>query len=618
MAIPRIPSTSVPLAIAAVLAAPLASGCRHEGDRAPATGTVTVTMTDGPSDELESSWAYAAEMEIRRDDGTTVRLLPSSMPLVRFSEIGDGTLVLRTAPVPAGVYTSATLLFALGGFRIAGETVDAEVVDSHGAPLVSPGPGLPAGTVRLDVTPPAGGFTVGAGAHHRLEIDVDIDSTIEVDEASNRVVVSPQVSLRFGGAGPRPPIQQVSPPLKADVAAGRLLGIDVEARRFDVGAGAVEPRGVLVACTASDSTLFQVNGRLLTGEIGLRELGVLGPAPRVRVFGALDWWGRLAAASVEAVSSPDSVSPPWQEVEGHIIAISGTPSRPVLSVLGHAVSPGEAARFSGGTYTVALDVSSTRVYRRGWPALLGTGDIAVGQLVEAFGPLTLASLDASVAGSEVRLLPTAVTGTVSASPTSGEVVLALEKIGPWAPSRFDFTVNGIPRADPQAFAARGDFPFPATLPGAFIELRGDFSIGTTGSDFTAEATVLRDFAAELRLRWEPASPTALFSFSAGSIDIATSRADEAVVERGSGRETVPSPLPLVLSGADPVGDPIAVEGFQLVEDGAVRLYGDFAAFSRDLRARTAAGARLHVLRASGLYDRTSNGFVASRATAVLE
>lgn len=584
--------------LVSVVVLALLGGCA--GSDGDGIGTVSVSLTDAPSDALESFEVRIESVRLRRANGGLVTLLsePVEADLLDLTDLGD---LITVAELPAAFYVGGQLDidWSSARARIAGKTQDAQVLSGDGSAL--------AGTASIALDFPLNFLLIVAGRHRLLEFDFDLDSSLDVDDANNRVYVAPSIVLRVDPSSPRTLV--TSGELRA-VATGSLQFLTTLQR----------PNGEAVAFvthSASASTVFHVDGEAYVGANGIRALASLDAGARVRSYGTAVSAGVVSATYVEAgrgtLGDADA-----DVVQGLVTARTGGPgSDPVLTVVGRSLdTAGRSVRLNT-SFTVSLSRLGTEVVRFGSLEASDTDDVNVGQRVRIFGELSGTTLDASEAGSVVRIQPTRIFGFATGPAVGGLLTIRLSRIQHRGVGQFDFDVSGIQQADPDALvvdvsrvSASG---VTADTP---VELQGLFpAVNVAGADFTATALTDRGQAFSwLRLRYLPAAETAVSDVTSQAIELDPAGAAIASIDRGFvGSTLLPDdPSPSIRAGSSGLGL------FTVIGGGSVAIFLEFSQFASEIETRIAAGARVYAIRAIGLYSESGNSLTAATGIASLD
>jgi uncharacterized protein DUF4382 len=583
-----------------LLAGLLAAGCSGggssgSGGSATETGQVTLAVTDAATDEIDVFEIDLVGFRFQRTDGATVEILPQTSR-VDFAQLVSVSEVVAAATLPVGRYERAfmTLDFGSAMVRINGNTSSANLVDSNGAPLT--------GRTELEIVFAGGGFTVGARKGYFAEVDFDLDQSLLVDSAQNRVEVD---SVFYAAINPGNPKPARTPGLASDFS-GSSFSLDV--RR---GLGLIS-RGKLTVNTSS-STIYDLEGTVLTGQAGYDALEAKGDNTLVVSLGQVDPLAKTQAAT-RVVLLPQDLD----EVGGLVVARSGGPGGDAtLTLRGVAVRRGAGSVTFNDTVTLSTSFLETKVGKRGVAGgALNTDAINVGQRILAYGRFTGGTLDLSQSGAGfVRLVETDVAGALNAPPSSG-LDLDVTRIGRRLATAFDTNVSGVSQGDLDALKINtGGLGLASLTSGSPVVVRGFFAPVTsatpTAATFDADTVIDRTNAASLlRLRWIPASTAPIASGASGSgLTLDVSSALVKSIDRGLVAPTTLTANPTL---ADPgqAGLYATRQGFKLT------LFTSYANWKADFEARVAAGSRLQHVRSLGAWDEASSTLKAQRGVAV--
>jgi hypothetical protein len=235
----------------------------------------------------------------------------------------------------------------------------------------------------------------------------------------------------------------------------------------------------------------------------------------------------------------------------------------------------------------------------------------------------------------VRLISTELWGSlVSSAP--GSAILNLQTINNWPVTNYNFTGTGAAPATPASYAvATGSLAIPAgVVAGGPVWIDGVTTpFGSAPPDFTAYSINAElSVPARLQVDWTGTGTTAPFatltntgltidlsnpSYGAGAIRIGSESID--LKSLAATPLVVPqAPTPAAASGLPPVFLPAFAIGALTTTAGttAVSVYNTFSTFVTQLpTAIVAATPALHFV-ATGLYNRGSNTFTASRIDVV--
>ena len=356
--------------------------------------------------------------------------------------------------------------------------------------------------------------------------------------------------------------------------------------------------------------MFDLQTQSLTGAAGYAALESLGDDTLVAVTGPLDPATRTLAAD-RVVLIPDNLD----AVEGLVVARSGGPGDDAtLTLRGVSVRRSAGAVTFNDTVTLSASFAQTVVRRRGSATALDTDAINVGQRIVAYGVLSGATLDLTQAGAGfVRLVQTGFGGAVTAA-ASGSLTLDLARIGARRTTAFDFSVDGVAQADPDALVVdTGALSLSGITTGSAVRVLGFVAPVTTDAtatpDVVANTVIDRTGAASLlHVGYFPASTSAVATTTTASLQLDVSTASVAVVDQGLVSPMTLSADPTVTGGQ---GAFAVRRGFQIT------LYGNFSSFDQRLRAELAGGARLRRLTAIGGYTAGTTTLDARRVVAVL-
>lgn len=581
----------------------LAAGCSGSsssggsGTSAPAatdTGELTLAVTDAATDEIDVFEVDIVAFRFQRSDGASVEVLPQTAR-VDFAQLVSVSEVIAAASLPVGTYTQAFMTLDFGGamVRINGSSTPATLVDSNGAPL--------SGRQELQIHFPNGGFAVGARKGYFAEVDFDLDQSLMVDAAANKVEVD---SVFFASINPAQPKAARVPGLASGFTTSASFALDV--RR---GLGLVS-RGTLTVSTGP-ATVFNLDGQVLTGQAGFDALQAKGDDTLIVTKGEVNPLSRTQTAT-EVVLLPQDLD----EVGGLVVARSAGPGQDAtLTLRGVAVRRGAGSVTFNDTVTIQTSLAETKVAKRGVQGgTLTTDAINVGQRILAYGRFSGSTLDLTQSGAGfVRLIVTDLQGA-AAAPPNGSLSVDVTRIGRRSASAFDLNVGGVVQGDLDGIVcSTGGLSLASITSGSPVVVRGFFapvsSATPTGATFTAESVVDRtDAASLLRLRWVPAATAPIQSGGALSFDVSNALVKS--IDRGLVAPTTLAQSPTL------VGD--GSSGFFAIRQGfTLTLFNTFANWEAELRKRIDAGAGLRHVRAVGRWTDASKTLSAKRAVAVL-
>ena len=604
------------------------SACGGGGGSAPASGndppagscgtdcgTVLVAITDADGDFL-SYTVDVASLRLRRANGDTVETLPATTR-IDFAQYVDLTELFTAATVPTGTYVAGTLRLDFSNAEISveqnGAPVAARAVDANGNAL---------GIVDVNVT---------LDNRHRLVVSPGRPALFTLDF---NLLATNQVDLTTA-----PATVTVTPALVASLelveekdlrVRGQLVSVDKAAGSYVVDVRPFHMRtmryGQVTVHTDAD-TAFEVDGTNYTGSAGLDALAAAGAGTLTAARGTLNTTTHeFNAQNVFAGTSVPGAG--VDTVIGDVIARSGD----MLTVRGATiVRNSDGARFARGTVQVTVG-PDTRVVKGGSipPQPAASGDISVGQSIEAFGTATPVSssamsgdwtLDASAG--RVRMHPTPVYGFVKQTGT-GALTLRLESIAGRRVSAFDFTGTGVSRAedaDPLDYqVATGALPLSGLNGGEPAKLIGfPTPFGAAPPDFTARTIIdFRAMFATLAMGWGPAGTHAPFS-SLETTGLVLDLANPDI-----GRAHYLSVGPRIVDLQDMPASPAIVppaEGpsaYLIVMRDESHSFRDFGDFVNALGTRLNGNTVMLGMTAGGAYDGDGNTFTARSIVVILK
>jgi hypothetical protein len=551
--------------------------------------TVSLAVTDAPTEELAAFVIGIASVELERADGSSVSLLGEPVA-VDFAALGERSRVLHVTRVAPGPFTGVTveLLFDDDRIHLAGSGTAAALVDPDGALLT--------GSLAVPIAF-AEPLSLAAGSVV-LELDLDLDRSVAVDSVLNQVRFEPALLARVDRDDPKP------------LALGEeLRSVDLDAGTFRVAFEAPSGQPMPLLDVATDAaTVFQIDGVCSTGAAGLAALSTRPQGSWVQAFGAFaDGAPLFRALAVEAGSG--SYNGGTDIVEGVIVGRSGgAGADAVLTVRGFS-SDATHTRFQFDVdFTVSTTLAGTKVVRRGSAAAFDADELTIGQHVRCFGLLDEGTdaLDATTAADVVRVEPVRLAGLAAGGPAGGELVIDLERVGPHEAGTLDWPEGGLTPTDPDAVALDvGNLGAgqgigagtPVLVTGWFLPIDD-----ASGTDFVASSLVnLERAPALLLVRDRTDGLTVAPTVSAAGIALAFGGAatgfETAVVDRGFAGAT-----DVTASGMTVVPDHGLGLGLYALRDrtlNTLQLHFTFASFAAGLEEAFASSATLFDLGALG-------------------
>lgn len=585
------------------------ASCSNAGDgtgSTTSTGPVTVAITDGASDAIETFLVDVTAIQLHKASGADVSVL-SAPVRVDLASLTATSQLLTSMNVPSGLYTRATLTLDLTNAScvLTGKATGAQILDSTGSAVT--------GTLAVPLqlgTP----FQVAFTAHRLLELDFDLDQSFTVDSVGNTVSFEPAFVLRVDPSTP-----------KAIASIGTLTSVTTQTSSF-VAAVRATGGGVVSSVTfqANGATVFQVDGVPALGATGLTALAALPADTSIQCLGTLAASsGKVNVTYVEA--GKGTYNGGSDIVEGHVVArAGGIGSDAVLQVLGYSNNAAHTSFLYATTFLVNTSFSNTKVVRRGSSTAFDVDDLNVGQRVRVFGTLSGTTMSASSATSVIRMQPTRVFGAAAGAPVGTTLTLDVSRIGSLPDNAFAWNDGGATPVDPNAFEADiGALGVGLGISSvSLVSTEGYFTgIGAAGVDFTADSVTNASTAAALLFVRNRLSTgfTVLVTANASQIQLnvvgPAAAGEVAIVDRGlvgsSPLPTAPTPTINHPSGA----------GFYSLRDRTshtVRVFTRFSDFSSALQSDIVQGATLVQLGALGTYTAVINTVDAPIATAVVE
>ena len=608
MADSTIMKISTPAALVLFVGASLglcACSVSGSGDAGATGGAVTFSITDGASDEIESFVVEVAALRMTDSNLAVVSVLSSPVK-VDLAQLSDLSEILNHAVLPAGTYTHAeiTLDFANASCILVGQGTPAAIVDTNGIALT--------GQVVLPIQL-GSPLQVSATRHAVLEFEFALDQSVAVDAALNTVTVEPSFVLRVDPTSP-----------KDLIAFGRLKAANNVAHTFTVQ---LETLGgvqlALVDFAERVQTTYQLNGISYGGFSGATALGMMPLNTWIQVYAGLDpVMGRMNAIAVEAGAG--TYNGGQDIVEGWVTdRSSGAGSSPILTVVGHSNNAAHNAFQFNTTFTVATNITNTKVDRCCTAAMYNTDDINVGQLVRVFGSLVGTNVDASTVQGVIRLQPTRVFGYAAGAPAGGVLTIDLNRVSLRNQSAFTWASSGTTPPDPLQFElAVGTLGNGLGIAaGSAIEARGYFAaVDSAGPDFNTTTLidlddapslfVIKDRVGDMTVTTTATAPSIVFDLTG-----VAGPGEAALLDHGFVGVT---PLP---TSPSPMVVPANAATLCVLRDvalGTVDVYLLFDTFSAALAPKLAGGGRLAHFGALGTYDAVTNAMSAYVIVAVVE
>jgi hypothetical protein len=623
-------------------AAIFAAGCHHNSYTS-GFGIAWVTVTDTPGDFT----SYIVNVDSVSLTGKVSGLITpvTAIEPVDFTKLDNVSELYDAASIPNDTYTSASIVLDYTNANISvmvnGVPTKLNPVDPTGAPVT---------TQTINVTlDPANPLviqpTFASSSAVRLAIDFNLAASNVVNLAASPPTVTIKPFMTAGtSASDTKPIRVRGPLINSSVGQGTYT---VFVRPFFDEANSL---GSLTLFNDPNSTVYTINGTTYVGAAGLTALSQTSAgttmtaayttfAPSATLNAAVTA-GKFNTTFVLAGSTLEDFF--TQGLEGDVIARSGN----TLTVRGSTLQLNDGTRQYVNADSVVLLGPATLVTADDNTTLTGLdyNSVSVGQHIIVRGLYTLPAsgvhtvdATATAAGKgSVRLISTQLWGSlVSSAP--GSAIVNLQTINNWPVSNYNFTGNGAAAAPvaPASFAvATGSLAIPAGVAaGDPVWIDGVTTpFGSAPPDFNAfSINPELSVPARLQVDWTSAGTTAPFAsltntgltidlsnpnYSVGAIRIGSESIDLKTLAAGTPLIVPQAPpaataLPPVFLPAFAIGNLTATAGTT-----AVSVYNTFPTFVTQLpSAIVAATPALHFV-ATGVYNRGSNTFTASRIDVV--
>ncbi len=595
------------LLVASILACVLGivPSCSTSTDRGSDASTLTVALTDAASDEISSFVVDLTSVQLTGEHGAVTTVLASTLR-IDMAALTDVSQVINVLGVPPALYGGVTVTLDLTNAVciLVGETVPATILDAAGIALTGPL------TIPIEVlsTIPA-----IAGRHRLIELDFDLDSSMEVDAGANEVRLDPLIAVRLD-----------PPDGKELVLVGELISVDESAAFFEAELQTFSgTRLSTIAAFVNPETVYQVNGVASVGPAGLSALSAAGAGTWLQWNGAIDGEKRRMDVSyVEAgIGTYNGGS---AILEGHVVGrIGGAGNDATLTVLGTGENAEHTSFAFNTSFTVTTSFVDTKVLRLGSADGHDTDDLNIGQRVRVFGALTGTMMDADTASSVVRLQPARVLGFATGQPDAGTLTVDLSHVDLWTADRFTWSEGGPTPPDPEALrVAVGSLADGLGIDaGIAVEARGFFpAVDDAAEDFLAASLANHDLGPSLitvldRTGGMTLTPevdetgiTLAITGSPGPGEVA--RLDKGFVG-STDLPTHPSPTVVPAEGA-------ALYCIRDRDDGSTQVHSQYEAFASALLLELGGGAVIADLHARGQYAAGANQMTASLLSVVID
>src|SRR3989338_3098228 len=238
----------------------------------PAAGTVTLAMTDAPSDELEALTVTIESATLIGEPGQVPIPLDNAPITLNLLDLDGINQILAAASVPAGRYSKLRL-------QISNATVTWPDGTTEPVTIVANG------KVDLNFQ---GTIEIADGGATTIQLDFSAEDSLKFEDSlkltetgNGKLILRPQIFVTTGLAADHPD----NPPI--DDVAGLIASVDVGARTFELRTFA----GARVTVVVTEATRIVSHD----GEASFADLRA---DLRVHVEGALDAQSRLIATAV--------------------------------------------------------------------------------------------------------------------------------------------------------------------------------------------------------------------------------------------------------------------------------------------------------------------------------
>jgi len=590
------------------------SGGGGSGDTASGTasssGQVVVGITDVQGD-FASYWVDVVALTLTKQNGAIVEVLPLTTR-IDFSQYVELTEFITAATIPSGKYTKASLVLDY-------QNADIRVEDASGNPVkvenIHDQNGSPISTLAVSVhLEDRNSLVIVPGLPAFLTLDFDLKASHQVAfDSANIPTLTVQPLLLADVNAEDPKIHRLRGPLKeVDLGAGTL---DLIIRPFiHVLTGADDRFGVLKV-TTDGVTIFDINGNLYEGQVGLEALNQQQTLTAVIVIGDLKpGLHRFEARQVYAGTSVPG---------GRLDVITGTVMRREanqLTVKGATLIRSDGIIVPNDTVKILLG-PDTPVSRQLSTAALGIEDISVGQYITAFGSLNSEETELDAGEGFVRMHLTTLKGDITRLDSS--LYIDLSAINGRDVALFDFSGTGVDPAndaDPAEYNVdAGALDVSGLTAGKPVKCRGfvtHFGHAADSADFEAVAVVdVSNVKGLMVVNWRPSSAYAFDTIAAGGLTINLDGAGDfhrlnraGVVTDLYGLSKPPAVKPQMAGGGL----------FVINQGGSSQLFFSFSGFSDELIQRLKENAGVNMMAARGQFDDTTQTLTANWVFVMLE
>lgn len=242
------------------------SACGESRTGGPAAGTVTLAITDAPSDELEALTVTIESATLIGEPGQVPIPLDDAPITLNLLDLDGINQILAAASVPAGRYSKLRLQISNATVTWPDETTEPVTIVANG---------------KADLNF-QGTIEIADGGATTIQLDFSAEDSLKLTETGNgKLILRPQIFVTTGLAADHPD----NPPI--DDVAGVIASIDADAHTFELRTFA----GTHVTVVVTETTRIVSHD----GEASFEDLRA---DLRVHVEGALDAEGRLIATAV--------------------------------------------------------------------------------------------------------------------------------------------------------------------------------------------------------------------------------------------------------------------------------------------------------------------------------
>jgi hypothetical protein len=606
---PNLPGLSI---LVATLACACGGGGSGSAGSSSGPATLSISLADAASDKLDSFRVVVASIDLVRSNGTTVSALavPKEVDL---ADLRDASELVNTLATTSGTFSSATITLDMSSARcvLVGKTTAATIQDDQGAAIGA--------TLALPVQL-GGPFALGASAHELIEIELDLDQSLQIDTTTNVVAFTPCFLVHTEPASQRP-----------CGASGTLASVDSAASTFVVALEGVAGAAIDdVLCHTDGSTVFQIDGTPATGAAGLAALATASLVPGTWVQACGTPNGTSARIDVtEVLAGAGTWNGGNDVIVGQVTNRSaGAGGNPTLTIIGRSSNAAHSAYQYGATLSATTNFAGTFVTRLRSGTAFSTDDINVGQRVRVYGTLAGTSMNATAG--VAHLEPTSVYGSASGAPAASRLTLNVSNVGLLGQASYTWASSGT--TPPTITALVADVGTladnQAIDTGVHVSLRGYFpSVSDTGADFVADSALNADTAPALLLvrnrlgsGFDVALTTVVSQLDGSlSVEIAITGSagtgEVALVDQGlvGSSNLASSPTPSLVAGAA-----TGVYTIHEQSTGWTSTYTTLGAFGGALTEILSFGEAIRHVGAVGVFDSIANTIAATSASVVIE